>query len=192
MSPPADVHGDDVWSWDDETNKNFSIRSAYKLITKTDGAPTSTNWKQVWNWRCPNKIRYFMWLATHGRLLTNEERRRRNIAANGNCPCCSRGAETTSHVLRECSFVAALQFKLGLVTETWGRIPAESCERWPSCVCDQFGHFFYNKCRASNLTCLNLAWDSGYRKVCVQTDSHVVVALLILMILQFNTTMLLR
>ncbi|CAN1233938.1 hypothetical protein LINPERPRIM_LOCUS4054 [Linum perenne] len=129
MSPPADVHGDDVWSWDDETNKNFSIRSAYKLITKTDGAPTSTNWKQ---------------------------------------------------------------FKLGLVTETWGRIPAESCERWPSCVCDQFGHFFYNKCRASNLTCLNLAWDSGYRKVCVQTDSHVVVALLILMILQFNTTMLLR
>ncbi|CAN1147353.1 Putative ribonuclease H protein At1g65750 [Linum perenne] len=80
MTPPNDSLGEDAWSWGGESNGKFTIRSAYNLITGSSSPPTGTDWKKVWNWRGPNKIRLFLWLASHNKLLTNEERRRRHIA----------------------------------------------------------------------------------------------------------------
>jgi hypothetical protein len=34
------------------------------------------DWSSIWNWKGPHKIQTFMWLAVHGRLLTNYRRSR--------------------------------------------------------------------------------------------------------------------
>ncbi|CAN0899765.1 Putative ribonuclease H protein At1g65750 [Linum grandiflorum] len=45
-----------------------------------------------------------MWLATHDRLLTNKERRRRHLTETGVCTRCNYPHEIVLHVLRDCPF----------------------------------------------------------------------------------------
>ncbi|CAN1152638.1 Putative ribonuclease H protein At1g65750 [Linum perenne] len=106
MSPPVASMGEDVLSWGGENDGKFSFKSAYNLIADMADTPSSTDWKKVWNWRGPNRIRFFLWLAVHGKLLTNGERRRRHLAGTDLCPRCNAAVESVSHVLCECPLAA--------------------------------------------------------------------------------------
>ncbi|CAN1147354.1 Putative ribonuclease H protein At1g65750 [Linum perenne] len=114
MTPPNDSLGEDAWSWGGESNGKFTIRSAYNLITGSSSPPTGTDWKKVWNWRGPNKIRLFLWLASHNKLLTNEERRRRHLAGDDSCPRCPGRCESSTHVIKDCPFAVEVWRLLGL------------------------------------------------------------------------------
>ncbi|KAK9025335.1 hypothetical protein V6N11_038204 [Hibiscus sabdariffa] len=62
-------------------------------------------WKWVWKLQVPQRVRVFLWLALHRRLLTNVERTRRHLTSMDHCECCLGGPEDVVHVLRDC-FVA--------------------------------------------------------------------------------------
>ncbi|CAN1121084.1 Putative ribonuclease H protein At1g65750 [Linum perenne] len=51
----------------------------------------------------PNRIKHFLWLVAHDRLLTNEERWKRTWTEDGSCSRCGHPQETVLHVLRDCS-----------------------------------------------------------------------------------------
>ncbi|CAN1127767.1 Putative ribonuclease H protein At1g65750 [Linum perenne] len=85
MSPPCEKLGDDEVAWGLEANGGFGVKSAYTLVKELDRSSEDNVWKKVWTWEGPAKIKQFMWLVTHGRLMTNKERRRRHIAPNANC-----------------------------------------------------------------------------------------------------------
>ncbi|CAN1776777.1 Putative ribonuclease H protein At1g65750 [Linum perenne] len=61
-------------------------------------------WRHIWNWQGPNKIKHFLWLASHKRLLTNEERGRRHLTNQVLCHRCSFHTESIAHVIYECDF----------------------------------------------------------------------------------------
>ncbi|CAN0891966.1 Putative ribonuclease H protein At1g65750 [Linum grandiflorum] len=63
-----------------------------------------SRWKAVWRWQGPNKIRNFLWLTSHNRLLTNEERSRRHLTTQVFCSFCSSHTESCVHILRDCTF----------------------------------------------------------------------------------------
>ncbi|CAN1121966.1 Putative ribonuclease H protein At1g65750 [Linum perenne] len=92
MTPPLGELGEDEPVWGLEVNDQFSIR----------GMEGQGVWNSVWKWLGSNQIRHFLWLAAAGKLLTNEERRRRHISNNGNCRRRGAKVEDVEHILRDC------------------------------------------------------------------------------------------
>ncbi|CAN0830454.1 Putative ribonuclease H protein At1g65750 [Linum grandiflorum] len=108
MTPPSAELGNDKLVRGLEPNGMFSIQSAYILIKQLNDVDTGKLWRKVWTWQGPNKICHFLWLASHGRLLTNVERRRRHLTNNAACAICGNHEESVDHILRKCPFAATV------------------------------------------------------------------------------------
>jgi len=61
----------------------------------------NNHWSQLWNLRMPKRIRCFMWLLQHDRLLTNSRFHRMQLRFPF-CHQCEESVETTLHVMRDC------------------------------------------------------------------------------------------
>ncbi|CAN0915634.1 Putative ribonuclease H protein At1g65750 [Linum grandiflorum] len=108
--------GTNSMAWGLETSGKITIRPAYLMLKALKEEVSESCWKHVWQWQGPNKIRNFLWLASHDRLLTNEERGRRHLTTQVLCSFCSSHVESCAHVLRDCTF--ARQF--------WSRVLPQS------------------------------------------------------------------
>ncbi|CAN1829647.1 Putative ribonuclease H protein At1g65750 [Linum perenne] len=113
MPTPREDCGEDEWIWGGESNGSFSIKSAYRIICRSELSGSQEMWKQVWSWRGPNRIRCFLWLAIQEKLLTNSSRVRRNLTGDATCAFCQDPDESAAHVLRDCRFAAEAWRKLG-------------------------------------------------------------------------------
>ncbi|CAN1130195.1 Putative ribonuclease H protein At1g65750, partial [Linum perenne] len=65
-------------------------------------------WNTIWQWQGPNRVRFFLWLTTHNRLLTNAERNRIHLSDDDNCSRYKVAPDDTLHVLRDCYFARKL------------------------------------------------------------------------------------
>ncbi|CAN1762528.1 Putative ribonuclease H protein At1g65750 [Linum perenne] len=117
MQPPSPNSGEDELIWGPDPKGLFSIKSAYEILAATDRSNSDQRWKSVWQWQGPNRVRFFLWLAVHSRLLTNSERRRRHLCIDDTCPRCRTGAEDIIHVLRDCPFARSIWQELIPATE---------------------------------------------------------------------------
>ncbi|CAN1788669.1 Putative ribonuclease H protein At1g65750 [Linum perenne] len=104
MTPPSSSLGEDSIVWGLEPNGAFSVRSAYLMIMDNAVTPSDSVWRHIWRWYGPNKVKHFLWLASHKKLLTNEERGRRHLTNQVLCHRCSVHTESISHVIYECDF----------------------------------------------------------------------------------------
>ncbi|CAN1256136.1 Putative ribonuclease H protein At1g65750 [Linum perenne] len=104
MVPPKHDLGEDTAVWGLEGNGEYSVKSGYLLINDliTNDGVEDRVWKYIWNWPGPNKIRHFMWLVSHNRLMTNKERKRRHLADSEVCSVCLNREESIDHILRGC------------------------------------------------------------------------------------------
>ncbi|KAK8697852.1 hypothetical protein V6N13_113987 [Hibiscus sabdariffa] len=59
-------------------------------------------WTRVWKIPVPQRVRVFVWLVFHGRLLANAEQVRRHILDSELCDFCGAVREDIEHVLRSC------------------------------------------------------------------------------------------
>ncbi|CAN1761174.1 Putative ribonuclease H protein At1g65750 [Linum perenne] len=112
MTPPRADGGTDCRSWGLEGDGVFSVKSAYCMLREIEGGDSGSNWSKIWRWEGPNKIRHFMWLLRHDKLMTNVERGRRRLTDNLACQHCRGGEEDLNHVFRECCFAS----------QTWNRV----------------------------------------------------------------------
>ncbi|CAN1181256.1 Putative ribonuclease H protein At1g65750 [Linum perenne] len=84
---------------------------------------------KVWKWKSPHKVRFFLWLAIQGKLLTKCSRVRRQMTADASCDWCGHLEESVAHVLRDCVFAAESWSKLegfDLTSNYW----QEEAEAW--------------------------------------------------------------
>ena len=83
LSIPLNTHGArDCLIWAESKNGKFTVRSAYRLaqeISTEGNSPESSDpaalkqvWKDLWNMRVLNKIKYFAWRACRDILATKE------------------------------------------------------------------------------------------------------------------------
>lgn len=87
----------------------FSIKSAYCfLYDLQEREQAGFPFKLIWKWCGPQRIRTFLWKLANGRLLTNDERFKRNMAWDNLCPCCNSQSETILHAIRDCDVVTDL------------------------------------------------------------------------------------
>ncbi|CAN0881642.1 Putative ribonuclease H protein At1g65750 [Linum grandiflorum] len=112
MTPPSVHLGPYSLVWGLEPSRRFTIRSAYLLLKGLQEETPDQRWKGIWIWQGPNKIRHFLWLASHNRLLTNEERERRHLTNQVLCSFCSANSESCIHILRDCRFAKQVWSKI--------------------------------------------------------------------------------
>jgi hypothetical protein len=103
IPPPEDDLGEDVRLWPQGKNGNFSVASAYDLLTHSEASTNTTNgnWHMIWKMQVPERVKSFIWVLKHGRLLTNFWKSKMSL---GSPSCCYCGdiTETELHVLRDC------------------------------------------------------------------------------------------
>lgn len=100
---PSNVpHEGDVVVWKGTTTGNFSIKSAYAMLSGYEGNRRVGLWKAVWDWKGPARMQSFMWLVLHEAILTNAERHRRHISPFAVCGRCWETEESILHALRNC------------------------------------------------------------------------------------------
>ncbi|CAN1242896.1 Putative ribonuclease H protein At1g65750, partial [Linum perenne] len=112
MTPPNSDLGDDIPVWGLEANGLYSVKSGYALAKGLALDVDEKLWNRIWKWDGSQRIRQFMWLAVHDRLLTNAERHRRHLADSADCGLCNGTTETCEHILRHCPM--ARQEKLSM------------------------------------------------------------------------------
>ncbi|XP_031111997.1 uncharacterized protein LOC116015970 [Ipomoea triloba] len=59
-------------------------------------------WETLWKIKVPSKMKDFLWLAMHGQVLGNAERKRRGMTGDGRCNICPEREESMEHILRDC------------------------------------------------------------------------------------------
>lgn len=94
----------DRMSWSESSDGMFTVRSAYQMLTRDEEERQNMEkfFTRVWMLLVPERVRVFLWLATHQVLMTNVERRRRHLSDSGLCQVCKSGEETILHILRDC------------------------------------------------------------------------------------------
>ncbi|KAK8516019.1 hypothetical protein V6N12_066854 [Hibiscus sabdariffa] len=109
--PRAGLGGDfPVWRWEDK--RVFTTRSAYAFLALDPGTHYPAVWKRIWKLIVPQRVRVFVWVTLHERLLTNAERVRRHFANSDLCGICGGAKEDLEHVLRSCAIAKGLWLRL--------------------------------------------------------------------------------
>ncbi|KAL4283772.1 hypothetical protein GQ457_16G009340 [Hibiscus cannabinus] len=98
---PNSLSGDDVPCWRWTAKRAFTTKSAYVALGDSSN-PNSSVWRVLWKVSVPQRVRTFLWLAVHGKLLTNQERVRRSLTTVDACFLCNNGSKDVLHVLRDC------------------------------------------------------------------------------------------
>ena len=102
-----------VWAW--TNNRSFTVQSAYGVAlqalkegqqisdkgTNSDNSKMTNIWKSIWQLKCPNKIKHFLWRACKSILPTNHCLARRKIGTMVGCEFCGE-KETSGHTLWNC------------------------------------------------------------------------------------------
>ncbi|XP_040372858.1 uncharacterized protein LOC112194030 [Rosa chinensis] len=101
IPPGFDGCGDDTQIWGGTSNGSFSVKSAYNIFFE-DYEQMHSPWKFIWKMQVPPKLKTFLWVLCHGKLLTNAHRVKRNLTDDDTCPICRCNSESLSHLFKDC------------------------------------------------------------------------------------------
>ncbi|CAL9024686.1 unnamed protein product, partial [Prunus brigantina] len=110
--------GEDNCIWQATSNGQFSVKTAYNTFFPDEG---SVNWKWdfIWKLHAPPKVKTFLWLLCHKKLLTNAQRLKRKLSNDAGCPRCGCPSESCAHLFMGCAVTLAIWNRLG-----FGRVEA--------------------------------------------------------------------
>lgn len=76
--------------WMDARVGKFTVKSAYNLANGLVEENNWEGWKMVWKIKAQQRVKVFLWIMVHGKLLTNLERWRRMLTHGPDCVrCCA-------------------------------------------------------------------------------------------------------
>ncbi|CAL8099940.1 unnamed protein product, partial [Prunus armeniaca] len=75
----------------------------------------SANWKWnfIWKLHVPPKVKTFLWVLCHKKLLTNAQRLMRKLTNAAVCPRCDCPLESSAHLYKDCTATLAIWNRLG-------------------------------------------------------------------------------
>ena len=87
-----------VWKW--SADGKYSASSTYRAFFA--GSTVLLGARELWKTRAPPKVKFFRWLAFHGRLWTADRRRRHGLQDCDACVLCGQASETVEHLFLGC------------------------------------------------------------------------------------------
>ncbi|KAE8705294.1 hypothetical protein F3Y22_tig00110429pilonHSYRG00580 [Hibiscus syriacus] len=112
VSIPSDKMGQDQPTWRWEQSGICTVKLAFVHLQHDNWDAEDNIWRLVWDYDGPKRIRQFIWLIPHKKLMTNVERMKRNLSSENHCPVCG----TREENIGRCS---VLQVEIGLCAMTW-------------------------------------------------------------------------
>ncbi|CAL1399379.1 unnamed protein product [Linum trigynum] len=58
--------------------------------------------RELWRWKGPSRVKHFLWLVLHHRLMTNKERVEHKLTMNCNFKRGNGSKKTVEHISRDC------------------------------------------------------------------------------------------
>lgn len=104
------------------------IKSAMTLIRGMPVETTPTTWKHLWRTQIPQRIKFFLWLVTHDRLMTNTNRYIRGLTNDPRCGLCGDTEEDSDHILRKCPNAVRVWKKFPWINEQ--ELPTKPFREW--------------------------------------------------------------
>ena len=104
------VNKADMWLLNLETSHDYSVRSAYNLLTVQPPAGATVACTSIWNKDVPLKVVLFAWRLFRDRLPTKDDLLRRGVIPNDSRMCVARcgSEETSNHLLLHCPFFGSV------------------------------------------------------------------------------------
>ncbi|XP_059654430.1 uncharacterized protein LOC132301171 [Cornus florida] len=93
--------GSDWWFWIPTSHGRFEVRSFFRCLPVGHGDPFP--WKSIWRSKAPRKVAFFAWTSVLGKILTQDNLRRRNQVVVNHCYMCLCNEESVDHFLLHCS-----------------------------------------------------------------------------------------
>jgi hypothetical protein len=69
--PPSRDGGDDVRCWTGDIHGEFSVSAAYHSLCIFDTDTNHGLWSKIWNLKVQERVKFFLLVVLHGRLMTN-------------------------------------------------------------------------------------------------------------------------
>lgn len=105
--------------WNGAPSGGFTLASALKIIRNELEADVDEvrGWKCMWKVEVPQRVRFFLWLASQDRLMTNGNRFVRKMTDDPRCLVCGEVEENTIHILRDCPAARLIWKRLNVDTD---------------------------------------------------------------------------
>ncbi|XP_059629880.1 uncharacterized protein LOC132272811 [Cornus florida] len=108
----------DYWSWVANSQGCFEVRSFFRCLSLVPGVRFP--WKFVWRSKAPLKVAFFVWTSVLGRILTQDNLRRRSQVVVNRWFMCLSDEESVDHLLIHCSLARECwDLMLGLFGFYW-------------------------------------------------------------------------
>ncbi|KAJ8442545.1 hypothetical protein Cgig2_026487 [Carnegiea gigantea] len=105
------MHGEE-WEdhlvWDGASSSRFSIKFALTLIHEDILKVRDRVWQFIWKLKALQRLRFFLWLVAHDRLMTNTNRVSGGLADDSRCKGCLLKEEDAIHLLRDCKVLVGI------------------------------------------------------------------------------------
>jgi hypothetical protein len=98
--------GIDQMCWQQDDKLGFTVKSYYKCLNASP--PIQFPWKAIWKAKAPPRVAFFLWTAVWGKILTNDNLRKRRVVLVDWCCLCKKDGESSDHLLLHCSMAKQL------------------------------------------------------------------------------------
>ena len=121
--------GQDNMKWKKLSDGTFSVKSAYNFLAQNEPCPMKHTWRVIWRWKGPERVKSFLWLVVHDKILTNKHRVERHVDDTDLCPRCGKESETSLHAFRDCELVSNIWRQL-IKPNFWNDFFSADLDRW--------------------------------------------------------------
>eukprot|EP00253_Pinus_taeda_P025758 PITA_25758 len=98
------IEGQDQLRWGLNKEGTFNLKEAKNIILNLDSCVPMKSWQQLWSHQGWMKIKLFMWLVHHKKILTWDNIRKRGIMGPSRCQLCEAQEEIMEHILNNCTY----------------------------------------------------------------------------------------
>jgi ribonuclease HI len=107
IPPPHPNQGPDISVCPGANMGEFSVSYAYNELCSFHVDTSLNYWKKIWKLKVQERIRCFVWILHHNRLLTNSRLSMMHLGSEF-CYHCGDVVETALHVLRDCPLAVGI------------------------------------------------------------------------------------
>lgn len=88
-------------------NGILNVKNLYNVLERNTPNPHLPRWwhRRLWKWNIPPKLRLFIWLCFHNKILTWCNIQKRGFNGPGRCVLCKSEGEDIHHLFIHCRFV---------------------------------------------------------------------------------------
>ncbi|KAK2379785.1 Polynucleotidyl transferase, ribonuclease H superfamily protein [Trifolium repens] len=104
IPPPHDNNGADVMKGANKYGNDYAVAEMYDILSEFQHMEINFLWRKIWKLHVAERVRSFIWLVLHERLLTNYRKSKMGMG-HAMCNYCGDIIETELHVLRDCPLV---------------------------------------------------------------------------------------